>query len=151
MPKRYVLKLTAQEREELERVTVGGVKSVRKVQKARALLLCDQGAAGPGWKDEDIAQAVGTTVRSLENWRRRACEDGPLESLQPRWNGGRKRKLDGRGEARVVQLACSQAPEGHERWSLRLLADRLVQLEVVDSISYETVRQTLKKTTSSRG
>jgi hypothetical protein len=151
MAKKYVLKLTVEERNELERVTQGGVAAVRKVQKARALLLCDQGENGPAWKDEDIAQAVGTTVRSLESWRRRACEDGPVESLQPRWRGGGKTKLDGRGEARVIQLACSQAPEGYERWSLRLLADRLVQLEVVDSISYETVRQTLKKTISSRG
>jgi transposase len=151
MAKKYVLKLTAQEREELERVTQGGMAAVRKVQKARALLLCDQGEAGPAWKDVDIAQAVGTTVRSLESWRRRACEVGPLEALQPRWSGGRKPKLDGRGEARVVQLACSQAPEGHERWTLRLLADRLVELEVVEAVSYETVRQTLKKTISSRG
>ena len=151
MAKKYVLKLTVEEREELERVTQGGVAAVRKVQKARALLLCDQGEAGPAWKDADIAEAVGTTVQSLESWRERACEEGPLESLQPRWSSGRKPKLDGRAEARVVQLACSQAPSGRDRWTLRLLADRLVELEVVDTISYETVGQTLKKTTSSRG
>ena len=137
---------------ELEEVTKRGTAAVRKVQKARALLLCDQGEAGPGWKDADIAEAVGTTVRSLESWRKRACEDGPIESLTPRPSGPtRAPKLDGRAEARVVQLACSQAPQGRDRWSLRLLADRLVELEVVESVSYETVRRTLKKTTSSRG
>lgn len=151
MSKKYVLKLTAQERDELEQVTARGVAAVRKVQKARALLLCDQGELGPAWKDVDVAEAVGTSVRSLESWRRRACENGPLESLQPRWGGGRKPKLDGRGEARVVQLACSRSPEGRGRWSLRLLADRLVELQVVDTISHETVRQTLKKTILSRG
>jgi hypothetical protein len=151
MAKKYILKLTAQEREELERVTRSGVAAVRKVLKARTLLLCDQGENGPAWKDQDISQAVGTSTQSVESWRKRACEDGPLESLQPRWNIRRKTKLDGRAEARVVQLACSKAPEGHERWSLRLLADRLVELQMVDTISHETVRQTLKKTTSSLG
>lgn len=150
MAKKYVLHLTADERAELEAVAKRG--SARKVQKARAMLLSDQGEHGPGWIDADIAEAVGTTTRSLESWRKRACEDGPIESLSPREREWRpERKLDGRREAELVRVACSQPPAGRDRWSVRLLADRLVELEVVDSISRETVRKGLQKMRSSRG
>lgn len=145
--KRYVLKLTAEERQELERLTRRGVTAAGKVARARALLLCDAGESGPAWTDEAVAKALGVTVRSLESWRKRACEEGPLESLERRKRtSAYPTKLDGDGEARLVKLACSAPPRGRGRWTLRLLAARLVELEVVDVISRETVRQVLKKT-----
>jgi hypothetical protein len=145
MAKRYVLKLTAEEREELERVIKKGKAAAWKVQRAQALLQCDQGASGPGWPDEQVARAYGCTTRSLESWRKQAVERGPL-SLQERKPRTRVGKLDGEKEARLVKLACSAAPKGRARWTLRLLAAQLVELEIVDSISYETVRRAMKKT-----
>jgi hypothetical protein len=144
MPKKYVLKLTDEERGTLERVVKKGKVAAWKVQRAQALLQCDQGPAGPGWADEQVAQAYGCTTRSLESWRKQAVECGPLSLLErkPQTRAG---KLDGEQEARLVKLACSQAPKGRSRWTLRLLAGRLVELEIVESISYETVRRTLKK------
>ena len=145
--KRYVLKLAPEERQELERLTRRGVAAAGKLTRARALLLCDAGEAGPAWTDEAVAKALGVTTRSLESWRRRACEEGPAESLERRKRAWvPPTKLDGEGEARLVTLACSAPPAGRGRWTLRLLAARLVELEVVDSISPETVRQALKKT-----
>ena len=152
MPKRYVLKLTVSEREELEQVVRTGKAAGWKIQRAQALLKCDQGVQGPGWTDEQVADAFGCTTRSLQSWRQQAVADGPLSLLerQPRSLPGR-RKLDGDKYARLTALACSQPPKGAARWTLNLLAARLVELQVVDSISYETVRRALKKTTSSRG
>jgi transposase len=147
MPKKYVLKLTAEERVELRSVLRGGKAAAWKVQRARALLKADQSPDGPGWKDQRIAESFDCTIRSLENWRKQAVEDGPLSLLQrkPRSDKGRS-KLDGEGEAQMTKLACSKPPKGRGRWTLRLLASRLVELEVVDSISYETVRRVMKKT-----
>lgn len=147
MPKKYVLKLTAEEGAELQSVVKKGKAAAWKVQRAQALLKADQGSDGPGWTDERIADAYGCTTRSLENWRKQAVEDGPLSLLErkPRADKGRT-KLDGEGEAHLVKLACSKTPKGHARWTLRLLAGRLVELEMVDSISYETVRRAMKKT-----
>ena len=145
--KRYVLKLTPEERRDLERLTRRGVAAAGKVTRARALLLCDAGGAGPAWTDARIAESLGVTVRSLESWRKRACEEGPLESLERRKRAWvPPTRLDGDGEARLVKLACSAPPRGRGRWTLRLLAARLVELEVVEAISRETVRQVLKKT-----
>lgn len=146
MAKLYVLKLTQDERGELERLIKRGKTAAWKVQRAQALLKCDQGPEGPGWTDTKIADAFGCTTRSLESWRKQAVERGPLSLLErkPRIPG--PLKLDGEKEARLVKLACSQAPPGRARWTLRLLAERLVELEIVDSISYETVRRTMKKT-----
>jgi hypothetical protein len=143
----YVLKLTVDERQELESVVRRGRAAGWKLQRAQALLQCDQGLHGPAWKDADVAQAYGCTSRSVENWRKQALEQGPLSLLErkPRSDKG-VCKLDGAGEARLVKLACSQPPAGRARWTLRLLAERLVELEVVESLSYETVRQTMKKT-----
>jgi transposase len=111
------------------------------------LLKCDQGPDGPGWSDERIAESYGCSKRCVENWRKQAVESGPLSLLERkvRLTPPIAPKLDGEKEAQLVALACSQAPEGHARWTLRLLAGRLVELEVVDSISHETVRRTLKK------
>ena len=150
--KKYVLKLTSDERAELESVVNKGKAAGWKIQRAQALLKCDQGPQGPGWIDDRVAEAYGCTRRSLENWRKRAVEEGPLSLLErkPRSDKG-KTKLDGEGEARLVQLACSKSPPGYSRWSLRMLAEKLVELEVIDSISHETVRGVMKKTKSSLG
>jgi transposase len=115
-------------------------------------LKCDEGQHGPGWSDEAISEAFEVTVRTLENWRKQAVEYGPLSLLERKTQDrARFRKLDGAGEARLAQLACSDPPDGYGKWSLRLLADELVTLEIVDSIGHECVRQTLKKTSSSPG
>jgi hypothetical protein len=150
--KKYVLKLSPEERRVLAEV-VGEPRAARwKVLRARALLKCDQGPAGPAWSDSRIAEALECTVNSLENWRKQAVLQGPLSLLEKQpYHRQTPPKLDGDGEARLTALACSPAPRGHARWTLRLLAEHLVSLEVVDSISHETVRQVLKKTTSSRG
>jgi transposase len=112
----------------------------------------DQGKEGPGWEDRRIAEAFGMTTRSLEGWRKRAVEEGP-QALFERHYPKRPdcRKLDGAGEAHLVKLACSQAPGERSGWTLNLLAGQLVELEIVESISRETVRRVLKKTISSRG
>jgi transposase len=148
----YVLKLTQEERAELERVMKSGKAAGWKIQRAQALLKCDQGPDGPGWIDDQVGEAFGCTRRSVENWRKQAVEEGPLSLLErkPRSDKGRT-KLDGDGEARLVKLACSEAPSGFARWSLRLLAEKLVELEVVNSISHESVRSVMKKTTLSLG
>lgn len=143
---KHRVKLTADERQALERLIRRGAAGW-KLRRAQALLKCDEGDAGPGWPDVRIAEAFGMTARSVENWRKQAVERGPLSLLQRKTQDRSwQRKLDGVGEAKLVQLACSQPPEGRSRWSLRLLADKLVALEVVDSIGHECVRQTLKKT-----
>jgi transposase len=148
----YVLKLTRDERAEFERVIKAGKAAGWKIQRAQALLKCDQGPQGPSWIDDQVAEAFGCTRRSVENWRKQAVEQGPLSLLErkPRCDAGRT-KLDGEGEAQLVKLACSQAPAGFARWSLRLLAEKLVELEIVDSISHESVRSVMKKTNSSLG
>jgi hypothetical protein len=148
VPKKYILKLTAEERAELQRVVRKGRVAGWKVQRAQALLQCDQGPDGPARIDERIAEAYGVTTRSLESWRKQAVERGPLSLLErkPRARPAVTPKLDGEKQARLAALACSKAPDGHARWSLRLLAERLVELEVVESIAHETVRRAMKKT-----
>ena len=146
MAKKYVLHLTAAERDELEQVVRKGKAARWKVQRAQALLQCDQGPHGPGWTDALVAAAYGCTTRSLEAWRKQAVEAGPLALLQrqPR-PAPVPAKLDGEQQARLTALACSQPPAGYARWTLRLLAERLVELQVVDTIAHETVRRALKK------
>lgn len=142
---KYRVKLTAEERQTLSRLVRQGAAGW-KLRRAGAMLKCDEGPDGPGWTDAKIAEALDVTARSVENWRKQAVERGPMSLLerQPQ-DRSKHRKLDGAGEARLVQLACSPPPSGRQRWSLRLLADELVVLEVVDSIGHETVRQSLKK------
>ena len=146
MPKKYVLKLTEAERGELEQVVKRGRVAAWKAQRAQALLKCDQGPGGPGWPDAQVAEAFGCTTRSLESWRKQAVEPGPLSLLERKPRVAAARKLDGAKEARLVKLACSQPPQGRARWTLRLLAERLVELEIVDAVSHETVRRAMKKT-----
>jgi len=147
--KKYVVKLTAEERTQLEQLVKKGKAAGWKIQRAQALLKCDRGPEGPGWTDERIAEAYGCTARSLELWRKQAAQQGPLTLLErkPRTKPAVAPKLDGEKEARLVALACSQPPKGRACWSLRLLAERLVELRIVDSISHTTVHRTLKKTT----
>jgi hypothetical protein len=147
MAKKYVLKLTANERIDLERLVRRGHIAGWKVQRAQALLHCDQGPDGPAWPDERVAEAYGITTRSLESWRKRAVEAGPMALLErkARVNPAVASKLDGEKQARLIALACSRPPEGMARWSLRLLAERLVELEIVEEVSHETVRRSLKK------
>lgn len=150
--RKYVLKLTADERMWLEEMVRKGKSAAWKMRHAHALLKMDQGEGGPGWDDARIAEAFGMTTRSLETWRKRAVEEGPQALLERQYaRRPERRKLDGAGEAQLVKLACSQAPQERTRWTLNLLAGRLVELAVVDAISRETVRRTLKKTISSRG
>ena len=146
MPKKiYVVELTGEERAELKALVKKGKAANWKRQRAQALLLCDQGAGGLGWIDARVAEAVDCTSRSLEHWRKQAVEQGPLSLLERMPHPPKAPKLDGEGEARLVALACSQPPEGRARWTLQMLADALVELQVVDSICDETVRQGLKK------
>ena len=128
MPKKiYVVKLTAQERAELEVLVRKGKAAGWKIQRAQVLLKCDQGRDGPGWIDQRIADAFGCTSRSVENWRKQAVEQGPLALLERKAREAppNPRKLDGAQEAQLVKLACSQPPEGRNGWTMQLLADRL--------------------------
>ena len=146
--KRYVVELELEERARLERMVSVGQRAAAKLTHARVLLQADQSAAAPGWTDARIAEGLGVTTRTVENIRRRFVEQGLQAALERKkqCRPSRERLLDGAQEAKLTALCCSKAPNGRRRWTLRLLADRLVELNIVDSISYETVRQTLKKT-----
>ena len=154
MYKKYVVELSPDERLLLRGMVSKGQTSARKRLHAQILLKADEAKGGPAWRDEQIAEAFDVKVRTIERIRRRCVEHGLQDALVRRTNPHglqKRRKLDGVGEARLSKLACSRAPDGRERWTLRLLADKLVELEVVDTISRETVRRTLKKTKSSLG
>ena len=146
--KRYVIELSLSERRDLQGLVTKGKASARKIQHAQILLKADESEKGPAWKDQDIADAFEVSVRTIERIRKRCVEHGLEDALVHRKNpnGIQRRKLDGRGEAHLCKLACSKPPKGRESWTLQLLGDRLVELKVVDSISRETVRTTLKKT-----
>ena len=129
-----------------------GKRSARTLTRARILLKADQAAGGPAWEDAKIAEALGCGVRTIERVRQRFVEQGLEAALshKPQERPSRERRLDGAAEARLIALACSQPPEGRARWTLKLLADKLVELEVVESVSDETVRRVLKKTSCGR-
>lgn len=151
--KKYRVTLTVDERETLIQMIAAGQAAAQKLAHARILLKADQAEGGPAWPDDRIAEAVEVSVATVERVRQRFVEQGLDAALvrKPQARPSRERKLDGAAEARLVALACSAPPEGRQRWTLKLLADRLVELEIVDSVCPETVRQTLQKTTSSRG
>ena len=151
MKKKFIVELTTEERSQLQGIVSKGKAAAYKILHANILLKADQGSYGPGWKDRDIAEAFGCHRTTVENLRKRLVTRGFEASLERAKRGPQlsRRKLDGRGEASLVALGCSQAPAGRNRWTLRLLAEGLVELGVVDSISYETVREVLKKTSSS--
>ena len=146
--KRYVVQLELEERARLERLVSVGKRAAAKLTHARVLLQADQSAAGPTWTDARIAEGLGVTTRTVENIRRRFVEQGLQAALERKkqCRPSRERLLDGAQEAKLTAICCSKAPNGRRRWTLQLLADRLVELNIVDSISYETVRRTLKKT-----
>jgi transposase len=142
MPKKkYIVELEEEERKELIELTSKGKIGARKMKRAQILLKADEGL-----KDAEIMAALNTSRPTVERVRKRLVEGGLERALNDAPRPGKKKIMDDRQEAYLVALACSEAPEGHERWSLRLLSDKLVELEVVDSISHETVRRTLKKT-----
>jgi transposase len=151
--KKYKVTLTAEERQQLAELIATGKAAAPKLAHARILLKADAADGGPAWGDARIAEAVEVSIPTVERVRQRFVEEGLEAALgrkkqeRPR----RERKLDGRGEARLIALACSAPPEGRKEWTMKLLADRLVELEVVDAICGETVRRVLKKTRSNRG
>ena len=151
--KRYVVRLEPAEREQLQRLVSVGKQSAAKLTRARVLLQADQSDAGPGWIDAQIAEGLGVSTRMIENLRRRFVEEGMESALERKkqCRPSRQRLLDGAKEAKLVAICCSKAPAGRRRWTLRLLADRLVELNIVESIGHETVRRTLQKTNSSPG
>lgn len=147
MAKRYRVTLTQPERQELQQLISRGKADARKLAHARILLQADEAEGGPRRTDGQIASSLDTTTRTVERVRERFVEQGLDAALLPRPSKRvYARKLDGRQEAKLIALACTKPPAGKRRWTLRLLADEMVELEVVDSLSHETVRQTLKKT-----
>ncbi len=149
--KRYRVTLTSEEREELNALVNRGTGSGRRLRRARILLMANESQDG-GWKDADIAKALGAHQRTVERTREKCVMEGieaALNHTRPKRH--RSKVLDGAAEARLTQLACTEAPDGHERWTLQMLADKLIELEVVGTVSRETVRTTLKKTNSSLG
>jgi transposase len=151
--KTYLVTLTPEEREWLTALVKAGQRSARTLTRARILLKADQAQGGPAWEDARIVEALDCGLRTVERVRQRFVERGLDAALErkPQDRPSRQRKLDGAAEARLIAVACSAPPLGRARWTLTLLADKLVELEVVDSVSDETVRRTLKKTNSSRG
>jgi len=150
--KKYIVTLTDEERRMLQEMLSRGKAAARKLMHARILLKADATPGGPDWPDGRIAEALDIGRATVERVRKQFVEEGleaALERRKPRRVYARK--LDGDGEAHLVALACQEPPEGRSRWTLRLLADRMVQLEYVDQLSYQTVRRTLKKTRSSLG
>ena len=152
MNKRYIVELTEEERDALRQLVSSGKTKARKLTHARILLKADSSAGGPGWHDLKISQALDVGTATIERVRKRLVEEGfeaALSSRKP--NREYEHCLDGDGEAHLIALACSKAPKGYQRWTLELLAGRMVQLGYVDSISYETVRRALKKMNLSLG
>jgi len=148
----YKVTLTKEEREELTELVNKGKGQGRRFRRARILLMADEEQEGGGWKDADIAKALKASVRTVERTRQKCVELGLEAALNhTRPKKTRSKVLDGEAEARLIQLACSQAPDGREEWSMQLLADKLVELEVVETVSRETVRTTLKKMNLSLG
>ena len=150
--KRYVVRLTEDQRGHLKGLLRRGKAHTRKLLYARILPKADAAAeSGPAWADERIADAFGTSVATVAGERRRFSEEGLGVALMPKKPGRpRRRVLDGRAEAHLVALSCSEPPEWRGNWTLRLLADRMIELGYVEGVSYETVRRTRKKTPSSR-
>jgi transposase len=147
MSPRYRVTLTETERKELEALTRRGKTHARRVIRARALLLCDVGPNGPAWKVADVAEALGITSRTIEHLKKRFVEDGLDVALErkPREKPPREVVFDGAFEARLLALACSEVPPGYQRWTVRLLADKVVELKIAASVSHMTIQRALKK------
>jgi hypothetical protein len=145
--KKYRIKLTGDERKSLERIRDHGPHKSTKFKRTMVLLLCDEGPEGPAHIDTEIYQITGMKTATVERLRKRCCEVGPQGALlaKPRKTPPREIKITGEVEAHITQLACSEAPEGQARWTLTLLAERLVEIAVIDSISRTSVALVLKK------
>ena len=152
MKKKYLVTLTNEERRSLRALISSGKGAARKLVHARILLKADSSRRGPGWGDAEIAEGLEVGTATVERVRKRFVEEG-LEAALVRRKPQRdyRRRLDGDGEAHLIALACSETPEGRARWTLRLLADRMVALEYVETLSKDTVRRVLKKTSLSLG
>lgn len=146
MQKKYIVRLSAEERTELEAMVTKGKAAAYRIKHANIVLAAD--VNGPAWPDRHIAEAFSCHPRSVENVRPRLVLDGLSAALERKKQirPSHQRRLNGKGEARLIALACGSPPEGRDRWTLQLLAEALVALKVVDSISDQTVRRTLKKT-----
>ena len=142
----YIADLDEEERSFLLQFIKSGKQSARKINRARILLLADEGKI-----DKEISEALHTSVPTVQRTRQRFVEENLEGALNERRRPGAQRKLEGKGEATLIALSKSKPPAGRKKWTLQLLADRLVELKVVDTVSYETVRRELKKTTSSLG
>ncbi len=150
--KKYVVKLSAAERERLETMISGGKHPAQRLTKARILLKADAGEAGEGWSDSQIAHALDTSLATIARTRQQLVEEG-FEAVLTRKhspNSARKRIFDGAAEAKLIALACSEPPAGRARWTLSLLEDKVVELNIVPQASDNTISRTLKKTNSSR-
>lgn len=147
MKPRYRVTLTAHEREELEDLTRTGKTNAKRFLYARALLLCDRGPGGPAWTVADTAEAMGVTPRTIEHLKKRFVEEGLSAALErkPAEKPPREMIFGGDFEARVIALACSEPPEGRRRWTVRLLAEKAVELDLAPSVSHMTVQRALKK------
>ena len=152
MYKLYRVRLSPEQRQQLKALIATGSPTSRANQHARILLKADCAPGAPGWTDEQIALALEVSTRTVLRVRQTFVQAGLERALQRRQHhGSYPRKVDGGVEAHLIALVCSPPPPGHARWTLRLLSDRLVELVDLESLSYETVRRTLKKTNSSPG
>ena len=151
--KKYIVRLSPEERAILKKLLTSGRGSGRMFTRVRILLKADQSKAGPAWPDERISEAFDVTVQTIEKVRKQLVEEGfdSILSRHPYVQKVSRKKIDGDVEAHLIALCCSEPPKGRVRWTLRLLADKVVELGYVDSISYEAVRQTLKKTNLNLG
>lgn len=150
--KKYLVSLTENERQILQELTQKGKATARKINHARILLKADINQENGGWLDHQISQALDVSRRTIERVRQRFVEEGLEQAINPRQKPSSKlRKIDGEAEAHLIAIACSEAPTGYNRWTLRLLAEQMVVLEYVESISHESVRQVLKKMKSNLG
>jgi len=150
--KKWVVDLNAGERDELNRLISTGRTSAMNILKARILLKADQGVHGAAWTDERVTEALETNLAQVARVRRKLVEDGmaAVFARKKRETPPRKRIFDGAAEARLVALACSEPPQGYARWTIRLLARKVVELEIVDAVHFNTIGRTLKKTLSNR-
>ena len=146
--KRWIVRLEAEEREQLQKLGKSGKAAAYKIRHANMLLAVDESEQGPALKDEQVAQTLGITVRSVELLRRRFVEEGldACLSHKKQVRPSVEAKFDGEKEAKLIAVACGPAPEGRARWTLQLLSDRVVELRIVEECSPETIRRTLKKT-----
>ena len=152
MNRKYEVKLREDERQQLHKLTSAGTAPARKLTRAHILLKSDSSEGAPNWLYQDIRKAFDVSAVTIARVRRDFTRGG-VEGALERQESSRvyTRRLDGEAEARLIALACSESPDGRSRWSLRLLQEKLVELEIVESVSHETVRATLKKTNSSLG